>query len=104
MITSLVPTDTVDARGLQRRVLVTADGSSPTSEGIPISLDVSALYPHMPLAFVVALTDALWAVGLIEPKDYLAAGAAEKARAALLSVVKRDALDLISYAKEQGTL
>lgn len=96
----LVPVDVHDAFG-HRRVLVPSDGSVPAEEGIPISLDVRSLYRHMPAAFVAQLSEALWAVGLVEPKDFLVAGAADKVRAALLGVVKYDALDILSLATEE---
>lgn len=101
MQSPLTEADYRDARGVLHRVLVPIDGSASPDEGIPVSLDISALYSEMPDRFVAALTEALWSVGLVTPRDYVAPGAMEKARAALLSVVKRDALDLQALAIEE---
>lgn len=92
--------DYVDREGIKRRVLLPADSGSPPDEGIPISVPVDALYGHMPLAFRIALVDALWAVDMIEFDDFLRPGAAQVVQAALLSVVRHDALDMIAFAKE----
>ena len=92
--------DFTDERGLKRRVLLPDTGGDP-NEGIPVSLDVGTLYRHMPPEFIVRLTDALWAQGLIEPRDFLAAGAPERIRAALLATVKSDTMDIITLAKER---
>lgn len=93
--------DYTDPKGIKRRVALPEGATADVSEGIPISLDVGALYPHMPPEFVRALTDELWARDLVEPRDFLASGAHERIRAALLSVLKRDALDIVSFAREQ---
>jgi len=99
--TPLIEQDYRDARGVLHRVLVPMDGSASPDEGIPVSLDISALYSEMPDRFVAALTEALWSNGLVTPRDFVGAGAMEKARAALLSVVKHDALDLQALAIEE---
>jgi hypothetical protein len=92
--------DYVDSNGIKRRVLVPADDGACPEEGIPISLPVDELYAHMPLEFRQRLVEALWAVGLIEPSDYLQRDAPERTRAALLSVVKRDTMDILNLARE----
>lgn len=89
-----------DERGVKRLVLLPDDSTADPREGIPLDLDIGILYPHMPPAFVAELTNALHARGLIQPRDYLAPGAAEKIRAALLSIVKRDTMDILALAKE----
>jgi hypothetical protein len=91
--------DYTDTNGIKRRVALPDGVTADVSEGIPISLDLSALYPHMPLDFVRSLTDELWARDLVEPRHFLAPGAHERIRAALLSVVKEDTLSIITYAK-----
>ena len=92
--------DYLDREGIKRRVLVPADDGACPEEGIPISLPVDELYAHMPLTFRQRLVDALWAVGLIEPADFSQRDAPERTRAALLSVVKRDTMDILSLARE----
>lgn len=91
--------DYTDAEGIKRRVLLPEEGIDPV-EGIPISVPVDTLYQHMPLSFRIRLIEALWVVGLIEPDDFLRLGAADQIRAALLSVVKHDTMDILSMAKE----
>jgi hypothetical protein len=94
------PIEYRDSEGIMRRVIVPSDDGANPEEGIPVSLQVDLLYEHMPLPFRQRLTDALWAQGLIEPADYLRAGAAEKIRAAWLSVVRYDVLDIQNLARE----
>ena len=95
-----IPVDYVDSEGIKRRVLVpTDDGASP-EEGIPVSVPVDELYRHMPLSFRQQLVEALWAVGLIEPADFSQRDAPERTRAALLSVVKHDTMDILNLARE----
>lgn len=91
-----------DKDGIQRRVLLPSEAVNP-DEGIPVSLEVDQLYQHMPLEFRVKLVDELWAVGLVEPCDFLKPGAPEKTRAALLAVVKYDVLNIQTIAKENCT-
>lgn len=87
-----------DERGIKRRALVPYDGVDP-SEGVPLSLPIEQVYPDMPVAFIVRLTDALFERGLIEPADFFRAGAPELVRSAILDVAKHDALTIISLAK-----
>jgi len=89
-----------DNDGIMRRVLVPTSGEAEPSEGVPVSLPVDYLYEHMPIEFRQRLMEALYTNGFIEPDDYLKAGAAERIRAAWLSVIKRDVLDIQQYAKE----
>lgn len=91
--------DYVDAQGIRRRVLLPA-GISDYKEGIPVSLDVDALFGHTSLEFRRALVEELWARELVEPCDFKRPGAAELIRASLLAVVKQDALSIISFANE----
>lgn len=81
-------------------VVLLPEGETDATLGIPVSLDLSTLYPHMPAAFVQALTRELHTRGLIEPCDYFKAGAAESYRAALLSVIRHDFLSAQTLAKE----
>lgn len=88
-----------DDLGIPKVVLLPA-GETDTRLGIPVSLDLSTLYAHMPPAFVQTLTGELHNRGLIEPCDYLKPGAAELYRAALLSVIRHDFLSIQTLAKE----
>ncbi len=90
-----------DELGIDRRVLVPEDDGANPSEGVPLSLDVDSLYEHMPVKFRQQLIKELWARNLIEPTDFLRPGAAELIRAALLSVVKRDTMDILNLARER---
>jgi hypothetical protein len=92
--------DYIDKDGIQRRVLLPS-GITDASEGIPLSLPVDSLFTHCSLEFRRALIEELWARGLVEPGDYLKPGAAELVSAALRSVVKLDALDILALAREE---
>ncbi len=94
-----IKTDYTDAAGFQRRVLIPDDGSDP-AEGIPLSFDFEALYAHMPISFVLALSRACWARGLIEPCDFMKSGADKLFRSAMLSVIKHDFLNVQTTAQE----
>lgn len=89
-----------DAEGIQRRVLLPAGSLDDPAEGVPVSVPVDTLYLHMPLSFRISLIDALWAVGLVEPEDFLKLGAAQQVQAALISIVKHDAMSILALAKE----
>lgn len=93
--------DYYDYNGIKRRVLV-PDDDAPPEEGVPLSLPVDELYSEMPLPFKQKLAEALFARGLIEPRDFFKAGAAELARAAILDVAKYDALDMITLAHKHS--
>lgn len=90
--------DYVDNDGIRRRVLLPREGLEP-SEGVPVSVDTSQLYGHMPLEFRVRLAEALYARGLVEPQDFFRPGAHEQTRDAVLDVARYDALNIISLAK-----
>lgn len=90
-----------DERGVPRLVVLPDDSSADPSEGIPVDLDVETLYPHMPPEFAARLKGELWKRGLVRPQDYLATGAAERIRSALLATVKADTLNILDLAKER---
>lgn len=95
-----VERDYVDASGIPQRVLV-PEGSSDLSAGIPVSLDISGLYQHMPDQFVVELTKALHVQGLVSPSDYFQPGASDRYRSALLMVIRHDFTNLQTIAKQE---
>jgi hypothetical protein len=90
----------VDASGIPTRVIV-PEGATDLSAGIPVSLDISTVYEHMPPQFVVDLTVALHAQGLVKPVDYFTPGASDRYRAALLMVIRHDFLNLQALAKQE---
>lgn len=96
----IVEADFISPDGVPSKVLIPA-GEKDLSKGIPVSLDLSGLYAHMPDAFLKELTSALHAVGLVKPADYFAPDAPNRFRAAMLSVIKRDFLNAIALAKEE---
>jgi hypothetical protein len=89
-----------DDRGIEQVVLL-PEGETDAKAGIPISLDLSPLYEHMPIDWQRALYQALHAQGLIEPADYFKPGAAERYRAAMLSVIKHDFLNVQTLANQE---
>ena len=95
-----VEKDYVDAAGVPTRVLV-PEGSTDYSAGIPVSLDISGLYDHMPPEFVVQFTKALHAQGLVKPADYFEPGASDRYRSALLMVIRSDFLNIQALAKQE---
>lgn len=92
--------DYITKDGIMRRVQIPDSGAVNLDEGIPISLHVDDLYPHTSIDFRRELVNQLWDMGLIEPKNFLQPGATEKIRAVLLSIIKHDALSIVSFAKE----
>ena len=92
--------DYVNNDGIMRRVSIPDSGAVNLDEGIPISLPIDNLFLHMPIEFRRELVNSLWDVGLIEPSHFLQPGATERIRAALLSIVKHDAMSVVAYAKE----
>ena len=78
-----------DGSGITRVVLV-PPGEKDVQAGIPISLDLSEFFGHMPADFQRELYSALHAQGLIEPADFFKPGAAERYQAALRTVLKHD--------------
>jgi hypothetical protein len=97
----LVQADYTDPAGIPRRVLL-PEGEKDTSTGIPLSLDLSPLYGHMPTDFQARLYTALHAQGLIEPRDYFKAGASDRFKTAMLSVIRHDLLSIQALAKEEN--
>lgn len=90
----------IDDEGISKVVLL-PPGETDASIGIPVSLDVSTLYVHMPPGFNRALHEALHAQGLIEPADYFKTGAADRFKAAMLTVIRHDFLNAQTLAKEE---
>jgi len=86
--------------GLPAVVLI-PDDETDLDTGIPVSLDLTALYVHMPIDFQQRLYTALHAQGLVKAKDYFAAGAADRFKAALLSVIRHDFLSAQKIAKQE---
>lgn len=89
-----------DEHGIKRRVLLPS-GVTAHEEGIPVSLDVDRLYLHCPVDFRRRLVEELWARNLIEPCDFLRAGASELTRAAINAAMKADTLDIITLAGQE---
>ena len=98
---NVIRVDYVDKQGIKRRVLLPAGVSDP-SEGIPVSLPVDRLYEHCSIDFRRELIEELYARNLVEPADFQKAGAAELVTAAIRSVIKHDALDILSLAREEN--
>lgn len=90
----------VPPSGIPRTVLV-PEGETDLSTGIPVSLDLSPLYPHMPDSFLRELTSALHAVGLVKAVDYFKPEAGPNFRAAMLSVIRHDFSNVQALAKEE---
>src|SRR5258705_9159075 len=89
-----------DGSGIPRTVLV-PPGETELKRGIPISLDLSPLFGHMPAEFQRELYAALHAQGLIEPIDFFKPGAAERYQRALRTVLKHDFLSIQTLANEE---
>lgn len=90
----------VDDRGVTSRVLV-PEGSTNLAAGIPVSLDISPLFKHMPDEFVVSFTAALHEQGLVKPSDYFQKGASDRYKAALLMVIRNDFLSIQALAMRE---
>lgn len=99
-MTAVVKRDYIDATGIPRRVFIPEDETD-NSIGIPLSLDLDSLFGHMPLQFQRDLYQALHAQGLVEAKDYLAPGAGDRFRAAMLSVIKHDFFRIQTLVKQE---
>lgn len=82
----LIVTEAVNDAGLPG-VFLSPEGIDP-SEGIPIHLDLTPLYGHLPDDWQQQLYAALWARGLRLPADYLQPDAANRFKSALLHVIK----------------
>lgn len=89
-----------DDSGIQRVVLV-PPGETDLKTGIPVSLDLSPLFGHMPQKFQQEFYKALHDQGLIEPADYFKPGASERYRRALLTVIKHDFLNIQELAQQE---
>lgn len=98
--TPTVEKNYIDADGVPSRVLV-PEGATDLSAGIPVSLDISSLYQHMPQQFVAELTAALHEVGLVRASDYFQPGASDKYKQALLMVIRHDFTNLQTIAKQE---
>lgn len=96
-VTSLRPVDYTDSEGRKRRALA----ADKPDEGIPLSMELDALFPDAPADFLSKLHNALWARGLIEPRDYLQPGAPEIYKRALLSVIRLDFATIKQVAQER---
>lgn len=83
------------------RVALLPKGETNTSMGIPVSLDISPLYEHMPESWLRDFTIALHAQGLIRASDYFLPGASDRYKAALLMVIRADFLSIQALAKEE---
>lgn len=83
------------------QVVLLPEGETDVKAGIPVSLDLSGLYAHMPESFLKALYDNLHAQGLIEAKDFFKPGASDRFRAAMLSVIRHDFLSVQTIANEE---
>jgi hypothetical protein len=94
----LIEQSYVDDKGITRIVLL-PEGETDIQAGIPLSVDLTELYEHMPLAFQRELYEALQAQGLVKVKDFFAPGAYKHFQAALLSVIKHDFLSVQAYLK-----
>ena len=95
-----IPTKATDESGITRLVLL-PEGETDAKMGIPVSLDLSPLFGHMPPEFQKALYDALHANGLVVAKDYFKPGSDQRFKAAMLSVIRHDFLSVQSLAKTE---
>lgn len=90
----------VDGQGIPRVVLL-PEGETDARMGIPVSLDLSPLFGHMPADWQREFYKALHARGLVEAKDFLKPTAAELFRSAMLSVIKHDFHNVQSLIKQE---
>lgn len=97
---SLEKRSIVDAAGVPKVVLLPKDETD-VRTGIPVSLDLSPLFGHMPDSFQKTLYESLHAQGLIEPADYFKPGAAERFRAAMFTIIKHDFCSVQTIANEE---
>lgn len=91
--------DYYDHEGIKRRVELPHKEAN-NEEGIPISLPIEQIFGHMNHEFLVRLSEALFAHGLVEPDDFFRPGAHELTRTAILDVARADALSIISLADQ----
>lgn len=97
---NLKPVEFIDQEGRKRRVLVPDGATTRPEEGIPVSLDLDEVFPDAPADFLARLHNELWARGLVEPQDFLKAGAPEAYKRALLSVIRLDFARIRQLAQE----
>jgi hypothetical protein len=83
------------------QVVFVPPGETDPKAGIPLSLDLSPLFGHMPNEFQRTFYKALHAQGLIEPADFFKQGAAERYQRALRDVLKHDFLSVQALAKQE---
>ncbi len=95
----IIKRDFTDEQGIPQRVLV-PESETDWRTGIPLSLDLSPLFGHMPTDFQRELYQSLRDQGLVEPKDYFQPGAGERFRAAMLSVIRHDFSNAQALAQE----
>jgi hypothetical protein len=88
----------VDDDGLPSIVL--HPDTLPADEGIPVHLDLTPIYGHLPDEWQRQLYAALWARGLKLPEDYLKPDAANQFKSALLHVIKHHFPDVQQLARE----
>ena len=88
-----------DEDGFPSRVVVPAGGSP--NEGIPIHLNLDAVYGHLPDEFLKALYQSLHDHGLVEPQDFMPPTAAKLFQRAVLSVIKNEFLKVQNLAREE---
>ena len=90
--------DTINKEGKKLRVLLPDDAPvDHADKGIPVNVDLSALYPE---PFCSQIEKALWDSGLVTPDDFRQGNAAVLIRAALQRVLKYDTHDIIRYVIE----
>lgn len=95
---NLKSVDYTDNAGRKRRVLI-PEGGRP-EEGIPVSFDLDEVFPEAPTDFLTKLHNELWVRGLVEPRDFLKAGAPEEFKRALLAVTRLDFARIRQLAQE----
>ena len=98
--TEIVEKSFTDSAGIPRVTLL-PKGENDAAMGIPVSLDLASLFGHMPTEFQAELTSALYAQGLVKAADYFKPGASDRFRAAMLSVIKHDFLNVQALAKQE---
>lgn len=92
---NLIERTYIDELGIPKLVLI-PDDESDLSTGIPLSVDLSSLFGHMPIAFQRSLYEALYAQNLVKKSDYFKPDSAQRFQAALRTVIKHDFLDVQS--------
>lgn len=93
--------DTELEDGFPARVIVPPGGNP--QEGIPIHLNLDAIYGHLPDEFQKTLYAALHDRGLVEPADFLTPQAANLLKSALMSVIRYEILKIQNLAREETT-